>query len=409
MSENFAGNLKWTPWSPREELKPDFYIEDTRLKISAGNNPNVYGKFLSGEISVPDLDIITFEVSFSYENIKNTENSIFAMLSFYDCKNTMLERDYADITKTGEKNPQKFYKKLDAPKNAAYVILEMGVRWCPEGSAEFYNITLKASKKADEPQRTVKIATTYKQRRATRSENLKSMVDIIDKAGRSSPDVILLSELVYESCYDAGSNKKAQPIPGQLTDIIGGYAKKYNTYIIFTMNEKDGDAIYNSAVIIGRDGAVCGKYRKTHLPLTEAEEGTSPGDGHIVFDLDFGRVGILICYDQYFPENWRTLALMGAEMIFIPTMGEDELIQRAFARANGVYAVVSGYEGANSSRIINPLGEIINFVKDEDTAYAAGQIDLNKRFFCYWMSIGPGNGETKSLFKKERMVGVYSG
>jgi predicted amidohydrolase len=192
-----------------------------------------------------------------------------------------------------------------------------------------------------------------------------------------------------------------------LTDEIGGYAKKYNTYIIFTMNEKEGDAIYNTAVIIGRSGEICGKYRKTHLPLTEAEWGTSPGDKHCVFDLDFGRIGVLICYDQFFPENWRTLALMGAEIIFIPTMGEDELTQRAIARTNGVHVVVSGYDGAASSRIINPLGETVNFVKDKNTAYAAEKIDLNKRFFNYWMSIGPGNGETRSLFEKERMTAVY--
>ena len=192
-----------------------------------------------------------------------------------------------------------------------------------------------------------------------------------------------------------------------MQSINGEYARKYNAYVIFSMNELDGGVIYNTAVIIGRGGKVCGKYRKIHLPLNEAEMGVTPGDEHRIFDLDFGRIGIIICYDQYFPEISRTLALMGAEIIFIPTMGEDEVVQRAIARTNGVHVIVSGYTGAVSSRIINPLGEIANFVPDKDTAYATEQIDLNKRYFTYWMSVGAANGETKVLFQKERMTDTY--
>ncbi|MCL1794294.1 MAG: carbon-nitrogen hydrolase family protein [Oscillospiraceae bacterium] len=407
-NKNLLKNAIWSPWSPREELAPKFYAEKGKLKISTGNSPNVYGKFLSGEIAVSDRDMVTFSALFTCENVKNKENGVFAMISFYDGQKKLLERDYADIAKTSKKSKKKLCRKLDAPEGAAYLTVEIGARWCPEAVVEWDSISLETSDKAEEPKRFAKIATTFKKRRETREENLKSMIEIIEKAGKSSPDVILLSELVYESCYDdSASNQKAQPVPGPLTGILGEYAKKYNTYIIFTMNEKEKGAIYNTAVIIGRDGAVCGKYQKTHLPLTEAEWGTTPGEGHRVFDLDFGRIGVLICYDQFFPENWRTLALMGAEIIFVPTMGEDELVQRAIARTNGVHVVVAGYDGTASSRIINPLGEIANSVKDEESAYVTESIDLNKRYFVYWMSIGPGNGETRSLFEKERMTATY--
>ncbi|MCL1858558.1 MAG: carbon-nitrogen hydrolase family protein [Oscillospiraceae bacterium] len=407
-NKNLLENIEWTSWSPRKELLPEFNIENNELSIVTGDNSHVYGEFKSNMISILNLRTIIFEALVSCQNVKNKENSIFAMINFYNGQKKMLERDYADIVETDGGKAIKLYRKLDAPENAEYVMLEIGARWCPGAVVEWRDINLETAE--NNPPRIVKIATTYKQQRDTLEENLEGMIETINKAGESNPDVILLSELVYETCHNNNYtlDEKAQAIPGPLTDIIGEYAKKYNSYIIFTMNEKDGDIIYNTAVIIGRGGEICGKYRKTHLPLAEAEWGTSPGNELCVFDLDFGRIGIIICYDQYFPENSRTLALMGAEIIFIPTMGEDEVVQRSIARTNGVYVTVSGYTGSVSSRIINPLGEIINFVQNKDSVYATEEIDLNKRFFTYWMSIGDGNGETKVLFQKERMIDNYN-
>jgi len=401
-NKNLLENAEWTAWSPRKELTPEFAIEENKLSINTGENPYAYGKFISGEIDISGARALIFETSFCCRNVNAAENNIFAMVSFYNADKKMLERDYADIT-----GPGKLRRKLNAPENAGYAIIEIGARWSKGAFAEFYGMSLTAAE--TEPPRAAKIATTFRRPCETLEQNLKSITGAIDKAGESDPDVILLSELVYETCYngDTALDEKAQAIPGELTGIIGGYAKKYNAYIIFTMNEKENGIIYNTAVIIDRGGAVCGKYRKTHLPLAEAESGASPGNGLRVFDLDFGRVGVIICYDQYFPENSRTLALMGAEVIFIPTMGEDETVHKAIARTNGVWVVVSGYAGAASSRIINPLGETINFVQNEDAAYAAETLDLNKRFFTYWMSVGDGNGEPRDLFVKERMTGVY--
>ena len=388
--------IKWAEWSPRKELAPEFEVDGGKLRIKTGANAAQYGKFLSGEISVSS-PVIIFEAGFACKNVENEEKCVFAMLSFYDSAKKMLERGYADIS------GGKFYRKLDVPESTAYVIIELGLRWCANASAEFENISVKPA--SYEP-RIARIATTYQEQQDTPEQNLEVMLDIISKAGEAGADVILLSELVYESYYK-DPVKLAQPIPGPLTDKIGEYARKYGCYILFSMNELDGDIIYNTVPVIGRDGKVCGKYRKVHLPLSEAEGGTTPGDKHGVFDLDFGRIGVIICYDQFFLESSRTLANMGAEIIFIPTMGEDELVHRAIARTNGVHVVVSGYNGAASSRIVNPLGEVINCVESTEAAYAVEQIDLNKRHFVYWMSIGAGNGELNSLFKKERAINTY--
>jgi predicted amidohydrolase len=177
--------------------------------------------------------------------------------------------------------------------------------------------------------------------------------------------------------------------------------------VIFTMYERDVESIYNTAVLIGRDGQIIGKYRKLHLPLSEVEMGLLPGNEYGVFDVDFGKIGIMTCYDQVFPETARTLSLQGAEIIFVPTMGDEPLITRARARDNGVYVVVSGYNGPESSRIINPMGDEICHVNSETEGMCACELDLNKRFFTYWLSVGACNGESKSLFNKERRIDIY--
>jgi len=399
--QNLAEKVKWTEWSPLEILSPEFSKSDGKLTISMSDKANLYGKFVSERIDV-NSPMLIFEAAFSCENVKNEEKSIFAMLSFYDSEQTPLERDYVDIV-TGS-GGKKLYRKLDIPENAAYVMIEIGVRWAARAVVAFSEISLKEAE--SEPPRLVKIATTYQEQQDTPEENLQEMIRGIEQAGAANVDVILLSEFVYES-YCGDPIKLAQPIPGPLTDKIGEYARKYQTYIIFSMSERDDGVIYNTAVIIGRDGKICGKYRKIHLPLAEAEMGITPGDEHLVFDLDFGRIGIIVCYDQYFPENSRTLALMGAEMIFNPTQGEDEVVQRAIARTNGVYVVVSGFHDESYSRIINPLGEVINRVESKEARYAASQIDLNERHFVSWMSIGEGKGELRSLFQKEREISTY--
>ena len=404
-NKNLLEKAVWTEWFPRKELKPDFFITDTAdkfsLGISTGDNIYVFGKWISDAISVSDSHAVIFEADYLAERVKSEEKNIFAMLSFYDSGGDLLERDYAHI------NPEtkKIYRKVNPPEKSASVKIELGIINCANAAVTWENISLETVEKI--PERNVKIATTYMIPCKSPEKNLDMMINLIDNAGKDNPDVILLSENLYESRTGLKVDEIAQPVPGDLTDKIGEYAKKYNTYVIWSMNEKDGDVIYNTAVIVGRDGKVCGKYRKTHLPLTEAEMGVSQGNIYDIFELDFGRIGILICYDQMFPENARILSRMGAEIIFIPTQGEDEVLQRTIARANGVHVVVSGYHGGQCSRIINPLGETVNFVSDEDKGYTVEQIDLNQRFFVYWMSIGPGNGEIKVLFERERRPDMY--
>ena len=108
--------------------------------------------------------------------------------------------------------------------------------------------------------------------------------------------------------------------------------------------ERDGARIYNTAVLVARDGSLAGRYRKMSLPDEEIEGGITPGSETPVFDTDFGRVGLMICWDSSYPEVAHALAARGAEVILMPIAGGVEALVQARAIENQVHVVASGYD-----------------------------------------------------------------
>jgi predicted amidohydrolase len=160
--------------------------------------------------------------------------------------------------------------------------------------------------------------------------------------------------------------------------------------------EREGPAIYNTAVLIDRAGNVAGKYRKVYLPREEVEAGLTPGNDYPVFRTDFGTVGIMICYDVFFADPARALALKGAEMILMPIWGGDETLAKARAIENRVFLVASGYD--HPTYIMDPDGERLSVGPRPGAAVAT--IDLNKRYMEKWL------GEMKARRPKELRVDV---
>lgn len=175
------------------------------------------------------------------------------------------------------------------------------------------------------------------------------------RAGEAGCDVFLLPEhfdsfgsLEAQHCgdpYEADTDWRityqafAEPLLGPLTKRFGAIAHRYSMYILVSFAELDGKTLYNTCAILGRDGTVCGKYRKTHLCGTEARLcGTQAGNEIPVFDLDFGRIGIAICMDIYFPEVFRVLQLKGADVIFWPhqTYGPSEEMLQTLLKARAI-------------------------------------------------------------------------
>lgn len=168
-----------------------------------------------------------------------------------------------------------------------------------------------------------------------------------------------------------------QPIPGPISDRLCAIARREKRWLVpGSMYERDGDLVYNTAIVISPDGDIVARYRKL-FPWYPLEAETTPGDQFCVFDVpDVGRFGLSICYDMWFPEMIRTLAWMGAEVILHPTMTptsdrELELVlSQASAITNQCYFIdINGVGpwGGGRSMMVDPDGRILQQTGTQET------------------------------------------
>ena len=240
--------------------------------------------------------------------------------------------------------------------------------------------------------------------------NLAKAEERIAAAAKKGAAIVCLQEL-FRSLYfpqveDAAHFKLAEPIPGPTTDALGRLAKKKKIVIVASLFEERSAGIYhNTAVVIGSDGAIVGRYRKMHIPDDPGfyeKFYFTPGDlGFLSFGTEAGKLGVLICWDQWFPEAARLTALAGAEILFYPTAigwlpteprevaeaqrAAWQLVQRAHAVTNGVYVAVAnrvGREGKlkfwGSSFVAAPSGEIIAQAGIDREEILIARCDLDK-------------------------------
>ena len=228
-----------------------------------------------------------------------------------------------------------------------------------------------------------------------RSENLARALANIREAAQRGAQIICLPELFRSQYFCREENAEmfslAEPVPGPSSEALAKLARELSVVIVGSVFERRAPGVYhNTAVILGTDGALLGKYRKMHIPddpLYYEKFYFTPGDlGFPNFDTPFGRVAVLVCWDQWYPEAARLSSLLGTNTLFYPTaigwhpqekpqFGAAQLdawitIQRSHAIANGVYvAAVTrvGYEGTpesglefwGNSFVADPFGQIL--------------------------------------------------
>jgi N-carbamoylputrescine amidase len=231
---------------------------------------------------------------------------------------------------------------------------------------------------------------------ADREANLEKALARIREAATRGAQIICLPELFLSpyfcQTHDLGLFDLAEPIPGPSCDRLAAAARQAGVVIVASLFERRMEGVYhNTAIVFDADGAMLGIYRKMHIPhdpLFFEKYYFRPGDlGFRVFPTRFGKVGTLVCWDQWFPEGARLTALMGAEVIFFPTaigwhprekeqFGKSqhdawETIQRAHAIANGVYVAAvnrvgfepspaGGLEFWGASFVCDPFGVVLN-------------------------------------------------
>ena len=290
---------------------------------------------------------------------------------------------------------------LLAPPKTKAIELELVLQWTPTGEVKWRSVSLQPTA-APEP-RKVKLAAVWLRPRnsKTGADSDERFADYIGQfAPQHRPDVIVLGEMINRVGVPGAPDQQAESIPGPTTRRLADEARRHKSWITFSIVERDGQDLFNTAVLLDRNGEIAGKYRKVQLPFEEASRGIAPGSDFPVFNTDFGTVGLLICHDASFPEAARELALAGAEMILMPIWGGREALVRARAVENGVYVATSGYD--YPSEIIGPTGEILAAVPiNKGAAVAVAEIDLSQRFRQDWI------GDWNDTYQKQQRPAAY--
>ncbi|MFD0961487.1 carbon-nitrogen hydrolase family protein [Paenibacillus chungangensis] len=404
----------WERWSPMPQMTPIFHKategDAACLTITANGRRQMDGRWICSAIPILAGTTYRISVQYSCEDHDEDANTVHALATWNDADGKLLQADYLTEASGQPDGWIELSLTEQAPPEAGQLQLELIFFRTASGKVKWRQPV--AAETSPLAPRKVKVATTFlridNDPQATVDSHVRTMLELADEAGRQGADIICFSELMIRP-DGVPLMEAAQTIPGPVTEAFCRKAREIGAYIIVNIHEKDTEGfLYNTSVLIGRAGEIEGKYRKVHLTVTEAKNGINPGCDYPVFDTDFGRIGMLVCWDHFFPESARMMRLQGCEIVFVSTKGDAVKQCLADSIANGQYMVVAGWNGDKPSRIVNPQGVILAESTHPEREVLVEELDLNERFRTLWLSVGPGYGEGRSLYEEERRPNTYN-
>jgi predicted amidohydrolase len=286
-----------------------------------------------------------------------------------------------------------------APAKATRAVVELHLQHAPNGRIAWSDCTVE--KTAPPAPRKVRLATVhYFPHGKTPRENCEEFAPHIAEAARQRADLVVLGETLPTATLKSDVAVLAEPVPGPSSEYFSELAEKHRVHMVFSLYERSGHLVYNTAVLLGPEGTLLGKYRKVCLPHAEVAKGIAPGNEFPVFDTAIGKVGMMVCYDGFFPEVARELSNCGAEIIAWPVWGCNPGLAQARACENHVFVVSSTYTSEKNDWMISAIYDRAGTPIQKATTWGTvvvAEVDLSRAF------VGPYNlGDFRAMVPRHR-------
>ncbi|MFO0865250.1 MAG: nitrilase-related carbon-nitrogen hydrolase [Gemmataceae bacterium] len=417
----------WVGASPREEIRPTFSFEEKRgakqsgsLVIETDGEVGQHGWYRK-VVPLVGGKTYRFLAMRQTQGVESPRRSTPVRIVWLDAKGSLVPFDGPGALRgegrpvpTAEpEHPRDGVKDKDgwtsvsgvyrAPENATQAVIELHLQWAPNAKVWWSDIRFEETTPV--APRNVKLASIHHMPSGKSAlANCEEFAPLVADAAKQGADLVVLGETVHYVGLRKKPHEVAEPADGPCVRYFCELAKKHCVHLVVSLYEREGRVVYNVALLISPEGRIIGKYRKVCLPHAEIERGVMPGNDYPVFETKFGKVGMMICYDGFFPEVARELTNRGAEVIAWPVWGCDPLLAKARANENRVFVVSSTYMSPKSGWMLSAIygrdGSVLASGEKWGSVVVA-EVDLNAH------QVGPYNlGDFGAMVQRHRPIPV---